>query len=101
MGDQSRANELIEQANALVANGRGVPAVPLYQEAADLFAPYASFRLVAADILMDYEQFQDAAEAYQGVLDHHPEHDQARDGLKLANERLNVKPRRGLFRRSR
>ena len=99
MQNQTRANELIEKANALHAAGRGVAAVPLYQEAADLFAPYASFKLVAADILMEYDQYEDAAKAYQGVLDRHPDHDQAGDGLKTANKKLGRKTKRGLFKR--
>ena len=81
MDTQTRANELIEKANELQNAGRGVAAAPLYIEAADLFPPYSSFKLVAADTLMKYEQWQDAADAYQGVLDEHPDHDQARDGL--------------------
>ncbi len=94
---QERANELIEKANAFHAQGRGVAAAPLYQEAAELFAPYASFKLVAADILVKYEQWEDAAAAYQGVLDEHPDHDQARAGLKLANKKLGKKSKKGWF----
>ncbi len=99
MDHQTQANQLIEKANALHAAGRGVAAVPLYQEAASLFAPYASFNLVAADILMEYDQWEDAARAYQGVLDEHPDHDQARAGLAAANRKLGKKTKRGLFRR--
>lgn len=99
MDPQTRANELIEKANVLQAAGRGVAAAPLYQEAAALFAPYASFNLVAADTLMKYEQWEAAAEAYQGVVDEHSDHDQARAGVALANKMLGKKPKRGLFRR--
>jgi hypothetical protein len=99
MDDQTRANELIEKANALHAVGRGIAAVPLYQEAAGMFAPYASFNLVAADILMEFDQYAEAAAAYQGVLDEHPDHDQARDGLKAANKKLGKKEKGGLFKR--
>ena len=49
MSDQERANALIEQANALHNGGDPVAAAPLYVEAAGLFAPYASFALVAGD----------------------------------------------------
>ena len=97
MDDQTRANELIKKANALQNAGRGVAAVPLYREAAELFAPYASFKLVAADTLMRFEQWADAAAAYQGVLDEHPDHDQARAGLKAANKKLGKKEKGGLF----
>ena len=93
----ARARELIEKANTFQAQGRGVAAAPLYQEAADLFAPYASFKLVAADMLMRYEQWADAAAAYQGVLDAHPDHDQARAGLKLATAKLGKKTKKGWF----
>ncbi len=98
MEQQTKANELIEKANALHAAGRGIAAVPLYQEAAGLFAPYASFNLVAADILMEFDQYEEAAKAYQGVLDEHPDHDQARAGLKAANKKLGKKAKGGLFR---
>ena len=99
MDDQTRANELIEKANALHAAGRGIAAVPLYQEAAELFAPYASFKLVAADILMHFDQYAEAATAYQGVLDEHPDHDQAQAGVKAANKKLGKKEKGGFFRR--
>ena len=99
MDAQTQANQLIEKANALHAAGRGVAAVPLYREAAELFEPYASFNLVAADILMEYDQYEDAAVAYQGVLDEHPDHDQARDGLAAANKKLGRSTKKGFFRR--
>ena len=99
MDPQARANELIEKANEMQNAGRGVAAAPLYIEAAELFAPYASFKLVAADTLMKYDQWEQAAATYQGVLDEHPDHDQARDGLKAANKKLGKKEKGGLFRR--
>ncbi len=99
MDNQQRATELIEKANARHAEGRGIAAAPLYQEAAGLFAPYASFNLVAADILMEFDQYSEAASAYQGVLDEHPDHDQAQAGLKAANKKLGKKEKSGLFRR--
>ena len=99
MDAQTQANELIEKANELQNAGRGVAAAPLYLEAADLFPAYASFKLVAADTLLKYEQWEDAAAAYQGVLDEHPDHDQAQHGLKTANKKLGKREKGGLFRR--
>ncbi len=99
MDDQIRANELLEQANDLRAVGRAVAAAPLYQEAAALFAPYSSFKLVAADILLRYERWQDAAVAYQGVLDQQPHHDVARAGHALAVQRMGGRPKKSWFRR--
>lgn len=42
-------------------------AAPLYIEAAWLCAPYASFKLVAADTLMKYAQWDDDANASQSA----------------------------------
>lgn len=104
MDDHARANQLIEKANTLHAQGRGVAAAPLYREAAALFPPYASFNLVAGDILMKYDQYADAADAYQAVLEEHPDHDQARASLDECNAKLGRAPKkrsRGLLGRRR
>ena len=83
---QQKANSLIERGNELHNGGDRLAAAPYYREAAELFEPYASFMLVAADSYLEFGKFRDAAAAYQSVLDAHPDHDQARSGLKKARK---------------
>ena len=86
MENQQKANSLIERGNELHNGGDKLAAAPFYREAAELFEPYSSFMLVAADSYLEFGKFRDAAAAYQAVLDAHPDHDQARAGLKKANK---------------
>ena len=81
MSDQERANALIEQANALHNGGDPVAAAPLYVEAAGLFAPYASFALVAGDSYRAAGLHPRAVEAYRACLAGHPDHPEALQGL--------------------
>lgn len=83
MDTQSRANELIEDANAYLAAGRVHNALPLYREAAGLFPHYASFELVAADKLYELGRREEAADSYRRVVDGVPEHEQAWQSLAL------------------
>ena len=99
MDDQSRANDLIEQANALHNAGDRLEAAPLYIEAGALFAPYAQFSLVAGDTLLEHGDHERAAAAYQIVLAEMPDHDQARAGLKTAQKALKGSSKRRLFAR--
>jgi len=80
---QSRANELIEDANAHLAAGRVHNALPLYREAATLFPRYASFELVAADRLYALGRREEAADSYRRVVEGVPEHEQAWHSLAL------------------
>ncbi|NND02092.1 MAG: tetratricopeptide repeat protein [Acidimicrobiia bacterium] len=86
MENQHKANSLIERGNELHNSGDKLSAAPYYREAAELFEPYASFMLVAADSYLEFGKYRDAAAAYQAVLDNHPDHDQARRGLKKARK---------------
>ena len=86
MDNQQKANALIERGNRLHNRGDRLGAAPYYREAAELFEPYSSFMLVAADSYLAGRKFRAAAAAYQSVLDAHPEHDQAQLGLKKARE---------------
>jgi len=86
METQHKANELIERGNALHNAGDKLAAAPYYREAAQLFEPYASFMLVAADSYAANGKHGDAAAAYQAVLDSHPGHDQAVSGLKKSRK---------------
>ncbi len=79
----SRADELIAEANRLHGDGRTAEAIPLYREAAALFAPYATFELVAADSLFELGPLAEAAESYRRVVDAAPEHEQAWQRLAL------------------
>ena len=99
MDDQARANELIEQANALHNAGDVLEAAPLYIEAGALFAPYAQFSLVAGDTLLDHGDHERAAAAYQIVVAEMPDHDQARAGLKAAQKGAKGAGKRRLFAR--
>lgn len=80
---RSRADELIEDANAFLQAGRVHNALPLYREAATLFPRYASFELVAADQLYRLGRREEAAESYRRVVEGVPEHDQAWHSLAL------------------
>jgi len=86
MSNQQKANTLIERGNELHNSGDKLSAAPYYREAAELFEPYASFMLVAADSYLASDKYRDAAAAYQHVVDAHPDHDQAKAGLKKANK---------------
>lgn len=81
MPDQDRASEIIGRANALQNDGKGLEAAPLYVEAAQLFAPYASFALVAGDSFREAKQDAEAIVAYQICIKAVPDHDQAWLGL--------------------
>lgn len=83
MDAQSRANELIDDANAHLAAGRIHRALPLYREAATLFPRYASFELVAADELYALGRREEAADSYRRVVAGVPEHEQAWESLAL------------------
>lgn len=86
MSNQQKANALIERGNELHNSGDKLSAAPYYREAAELFEPYSSFMLVAADTYLESGKYRDAAAAYQHLLDAHPDHDQASAGLKKANK---------------
>ena len=79
--DQARANELVEQANALHNSGDKLAAAPLYLEAVRAFPAYGSFGLVAGDSFRAAGKHEDAIEAYQTCLAVAPDHDQAWHGL--------------------
>lgn len=81
MSDQQRANDIIAKANALQADGQKLEAAPLYLEAAQLFAPYGSFALVAGDSFREAGKDDEAAQAYRICLNDVPEHEQALEGL--------------------
>lgn len=81
MSDQERANGLVEQANELQKAGDKLTAAPMYVEAAQLFAPYASFALVAGDTYSASGQDEQAIEAYRVCIAGVPDHDQAWLGL--------------------
>jgi tetratricopeptide (TPR) repeat protein len=97
METETRAYDMIQRANALHLQGRPIPAIALYREAAELYPPYASFHLVAGDLLAQLGQFQDAAEAYEALLQTHPDHDQARASLEDARRRLDPGRRAGML----
>jgi tetratricopeptide (TPR) repeat protein len=87
MSEQERANALVEQANALHNGGDKLQAAPLYVQAAGLFAPYASFALVAGDSFSEAGRDDEAIEAYRVCLAAHDDHDQAWAGLAQALHR--------------
>lgn len=86
MSAQQKANALIERGNELHNSGDKLSAAPYYREAAELFEPYASFMLVAADSYLEGGKYRDAAAAYRHVVAAHPDHDQAIAGLKKAEK---------------
>ena len=86
---ETRAYELIQRANALHSQGRPVPAIPLYKEAAEIYPPYASFHLVAGDLLAGLGQYADAAEAYGALLVTHPGHEQAKASIAEMHRKMN------------
>jgi len=86
MSAQQKANDLIERGNELHNSGDKLSAAPYYREAAELFEPYASFMLVAADSYLAGGKYRDAAAAYRHVVAAHPDHDQAVAGLKKAEK---------------
>ena len=86
MSNQQKANALIERGNELHNSGDKLSAAPYYREAAELFPPYASFMLVAADSYLAGGKYRDAAAAYRHVIAAHPDHDQAIGGLKKAEK---------------
>lgn len=94
MENQQKANSLIERGNELHNSGDKLSAAPYYREAAELFEPYSSFMLVAADSYLEFGKYRDAAAAYQHVLDAHPDHDQARAGLKKARKMADKQSRK-------
>ena len=78
---KERADRLVAEAKELNAAGDPKSAARRYAEAAAGFAPYASFALVAGDLLYIEEEFEEAAAAYRVVVEAVPEHDQAWHGL--------------------
>ncbi|MCP3977042.1 MAG: hypothetical protein GY720_21345 [bacterium] len=94
MDIQQKANQLIERGNELHNAGDKVAAAPYYREAAEIFEPYASFMLVAADSYAAGGKHRDAAAAYQLVLDSHPDHDQAIAGLKKSRKAADKQARK-------
>lgn len=81
MSDQAEANALIARANALHNAGSKLAAAPLYVEAAQRFAPYASFALVAGDSFREAGQDAEAIAAYRICLAEVPDHEQALEGM--------------------
>lgn len=77
MNAKTQADDLIVTANALLAAGDLESAIPLYVRAAELFAPYASFEIVAADKLHELGRSEEAVASYQRVVAAVPEHAQA------------------------
>ena len=94
MDIQTKANQLIERGNELHNAGDKLAAAPYYREAAEIFEPYASFMLVAADSYAAGGKHRDAAAAYQLVLDSHPDHDQALAGLKKSQKAADKQARK-------
>ena len=94
MDVQQKANDLIERGNELHNSGDKLAAAPFYREAAEIFEPYASFMLVAADSYAAGGKHRDAAAAYQLVLDSHPDHDQAAAGLKKSRKAADKQSRK-------
>ena len=85
--NQERANELIEKANSYHSEGNKAAAVPLYQEAMELFPGYGMFNLVVGDSLRELGRPAEAADAYRALVELEPEHDQAWQSLgEVAHE---------------
>ena len=85
---QVRANDLIAEANELQNAGDKLSAAPMYLEAVELFPPYATFALVAADSYAEAGHDERAAAAYRIVLADEPDHPDAKASLKKVEKRL-------------
>ncbi len=83
LNNKTKADALIAAANELLAVGDIEGASPMYVQAAALFAPYASFEIVAADKLRELGRREAAVASYQRVVAAVPEHAQAWESLAL------------------
>ena len=75
------ADALIAEANRLHAEGDLSAAAPLYMKAAEGFAPYASFALVAGDSYWSIGDLLAAAASYRHTITAVPEHENAWQNL--------------------
>ena len=78
---QPTANGLIAQANSFYEAGDLETAVPLYQQAINIYPAYMSYKLVVGDALFALKRPSDALVAYQELVEFMPEHDQGWTGV--------------------
>lgn len=94
--NQAEATTLIEEANELHNAGNKLAAAPLYMQAA-VFAPFASFALVAGDTYAEAAQHTEAIAAYDLCLAAIPDHEDALAGKKRSMDAQ--EPKKGFFAR--